>query len=97
MASIHLIRNSAYSDANVLTALSLLNANDLVVLIDDGVYNVSHPSIQQLLANNTSIEVYVIEHHIQARGIVTPYNIEQITMANLVALIDQSTQVITWQ
>ena len=86
MASLHLIRNSAYSDANVLTALSLRNANDLVVLIDDGVYNVSHPSIQQLLANNTGIEVYVIEHHIQARGIATPDNIEQITMANLIAL-----------
>ncbi|REL26984.1 sulfurtransferase complex subunit TusB [Thalassotalea euphylliae] len=97
MASIHLIRNSAYSDANILTALSLLNADDLVVFIDDGVYNVSHPGIQQLLVNNIGIQVYVIEHHIQARGITAPVNIEKITMANLVALTDQSTQVITWQ
>ncbi|TLU66209.1 sulfurtransferase complex subunit TusB [Thalassotalea litorea] len=95
MANLHIVRSSGFTHNKLRQCLQTLMAADQIILIDDGVYNASHPDMMPLL--NTH-KVYALQDHIQARGLTpVPSGIELCQYDDFVALTIGSDKVITWQ
>ncbi|WP_448555197.1 sulfurtransferase complex subunit TusB [Thalassotalea montiporae] len=97
MASLHLIRTSSFSSDSFTNALTVMKSSDRIILLDDGVYNINHPILQNALALVGKENLFVIEHHYLARGLATDDALNFISMAALVALTEAANQIITWQ
>lgn len=92
MSTLHIVRTSAFSDNALQKCIYLLDRNDQLLLLDDGVYNCHHP----LLANiNNSI--FALKIHCTARSTTVNNHISLIDMCEFVALTDNAEKVITWQ
>lgn len=97
MTTLHIVRQSAFNSDDFAQCLQVLRKNDVIVLIDDGCYNLHHPLISTI-ENDTNIQLKVIEKHAIARAIAideTLYSV--IDMNNLVELTLITDRVITWQ
>jgi len=96
MATLHLIRQSAYTTQDFAQCIQILNNNnDAIVFIDDGCYNVTHPLLTQI---NEQIPLYIIDVHLTARALKLPNNrIKTISMTELVSLTFTLDKAITWQ
>ena len=66
MAVLHIVRNSAFNDNKLNLCLSVISSNDIVFLMDDGVYNIAHP---KLLKRLNELTIYVLTEHLNARGL----------------------------
>ena len=95
MATLHIVRQSAYSTSDFAQCLHVVNDNDYIVFSDDGCYNLTHPILNTLIKN---VSVMSIEAHTIARAIVNvgKYN-KVIDMNDLVELTFKADKVITWQ
>ena len=94
MPILHLIRTSAYQHNDLAQCLQIFDPQqDSLVLIDEGVYNVDHP----LLKDVSSEQLYIIDTHWQARGIIGELNAHNITLTEFNQLIFQYDNVVTWQ
>ena len=96
MNKIHLIRTSAFEKNSYASCIDILQESDVIVLLDDGCYNLHHPLCESALGIIGADSLYVIEHHCTARALI-PRNAKTISMSELVELITQSTGTITWQ
>lgn len=103
MAILHLVRTSAFNDQQLALCIEALNKNDGLILLDDGIYNLKHPSL--VSAQQLCNKLFFIDEHAKARGFdmniesntknITP--ISPISMAKLVELIFDFKASITWQ
>lgn len=100
MSTLHLIRQSAFATNDFEQCLSLLSDSDTVVLMDDGCYNLKHPSLLKQLnrqACNANLKLMVIKSHRKARAIELLEGVDEINMAEVISLTFSNQQVITWQ
>ena len=97
MPTLHIVRQSAFNSDDFAQCLQVLRHNDVIVLIDDGCYNVHHPLISTI-DSAANIQLNVIVQHAQARGItINEALYTAIHMNNLVELTLTTSRVITWQ
>ena len=97
MPTLHIVRQSAFNSDDFAQCLQVLRHNDVIVLIDDGCYNVHHPLISTI-DSAANIQLNVIVQHAQARGITINKTLyTAIHMNNLVELTLTTNRVITWQ
>jgi len=102
MTILHLIRSSAFSSNDFEQCIINIEQNDDIVLLDDGCYNLKHPLMAQLLVQQPTIKIYVINNHVQARALNTDKlmsneRFKSITMSELVPLTFSNNSVVTWQ
>lgn len=93
MATLHLLRSSPFEQNQFQTVLNLIQENDGLVLMDDGVYALKHP----LMAQAKTGIIYVIESHAVARNIVTPSHIKRVNSNGVIELTLNHQQSVTWQ
>lgn len=95
MATLHLVRQSAFNSNDFAQCLQTVANGDVITLLDDGCYNLKHPLMSAIAS---SIQVKIIEQHAKARGFdVDEQHFEKITMHKLVELTFTHERVITWQ
>ncbi|KRW53742.1 sulfur relay protein TusB [Aeromonas allosaccharophila] len=89
---LHLILNSPFQSQALAQALSYLQPEDELVLIQDAVIAASAPQWSEQLAD---IPLYVMQEDLQARGLHHRVG-NVLDMAGLVALIAQKGSPRTW-
>ncbi len=63
----HIIHKSAAAHHSALDALPMINSDDVVIFIDDGIYNAIHTDyLEQLVAQTQRI--FALSEHALARG-----------------------------
>jgi len=99
MTTLHIVRQSAFNTNDFAQCTQTIKAQDTLVLIDDGCYNLSHPLKDEI---PKKMVIKVLALHAKARGI-TVMNMAQddllslITMEDLVNLTLSAKNTITWQ
>lgn len=94
MSILHLIRTAAYQHDDLAQCLQLFNEHvDILVLIDDGCYNLTH----SLLATIDNKRIFAINEHCDARAMVISSDQQAISLAQLTNLFFSYDSVITWQ
>jgi tRNA 2-thiouridine synthesizing protein B len=97
MATLHIVRQSAYNTSDFFQCMQVLGNEDVIAFIDDGCYNLQHSLINSI-DSSKNIQFKVITLHANARAIKINEDIfEKITMENLVSLTFENDRVITWQ
>ncbi|MGB1198441.1 MAG: sulfurtransferase complex subunit TusB [Thalassotalea sp.] len=96
MTTLHLIRDNTLINNSVHLALTNIAPDDIVVLIDDGCYNVEQVLMSSIQAVLPITQCYAIKSHLCARALPTD-NITLINYEQLVDLIFIHNNVITWQ
>jgi len=97
MATLHIVRQSAFNTNDFFQCLQVLGDEDVIVFIDDGCYNLQHNLINSI-DSNINIKLKVIEQHANARAITINEEVfTKITMNDLVSLTFENDRVITWQ
>jgi len=97
MATLHIVRQSAFNTNDFSQCLQVLGNEDVIVFIDDGCYNLQHNLINNI-DDNKNIQLKVIEQHANARAIIINEDVfAKTTMTDLVSLTFESDRVITWQ
>lgn len=94
MPILNIVRCSAFTSQQVNNCLATLLESDSILLIDDGGYNLTHPSLLAVVKRN---EVFVINEHAVARALAIPPNIIPISMKEMKDLVFSHHSVITWQ
>jgi len=89
---IHIIRTTAVDRLNQM--VSLLSDGDTVVFIDDSCYALPN-QIETALKKNVAI--FALENHLSARNINQHKDIEVIKMDDLVSLLADNNNSMTWQ
>ncbi|PCI62770.1 MAG: sulfurtransferase complex subunit TusB [Gammaproteobacteria bacterium] len=93
MSILHLVRTSAYQHDDLAQCLQVYSAEDTIVLMDDGCYNLAHPLLKQV----SSKRLLIIIEHCQARAVTFEKNKQAIVLAQLTPLLFSHDSVITWQ
>jgi tRNA 2-thiouridine synthesizing protein B len=97
MTTLHIVRQSAFNTNDFAQCIQVLRKRDVIVLIDDGCYNLHHPLISTI-ENSDGIQLNIIDKHATARAITIDIALcNTISMNNLVKLTLASDRVITWQ
>lgn len=97
MSTLHIIRRSISTHSSIKNSIELLSKGDVVVFIDDGIYNINDLIYQEIYKVISSTNIYVVVEHAQARGISIPDNMSAITIKEILGLSLSTTQSITWQ
>jgi tRNA 2-thiouridine synthesizing protein B len=109
MATLHIVRQSAFNTNDYSQCLQVVGDNDVIVFIDDGCYNLHHHLTNNLIdnlknnltdniENPINIKLNVIAQHANARAIkINEAVFTQLEMADLVSLTFENDRVITWQ
>lgn len=95
MATLHIIRTSAFVDNQLALCCNTMKHEDAIVLLDDGIYNLKHSLVETQRPNT----IYTVASHAKARGIaVNEFDgITLITIEQLVSLTCEFEVSITWQ
>lgn len=88
---LHIISHSLFKFRPAGIDVALLNPQDAVLLLGDGIYSASHPDIQALQG------VYAIEEDRIARGLPKHPHISHIDYAAMVTLTEHHHPVVTWR
>lgn len=96
MPTIHIFRASQ-ATIDYKNSIALLNYDDAVILLDDAVYLINRPIINELIQTVSLNNIYVLEQHALARGIKPNQGITPINLASFPTLMLSFTQSITWQ
>lgn len=94
MATLHLVRTSAYSDNLLALCIDVCQTDDSIIFVDDGCYNLTHSLIHDELIQQ--LNLYFIAAHGKARNMKNA----DLTAIELDALLSMSfshNNVITWQ
>lgn len=91
MTTLHILRSNGFSNNKLQQCLATMQNGDILLLIDDGVFNIADHAIAQL-----STPVFVLEEHYKARGLSTGAE-KMIGYQKMVELTDNARKVITWQ
>jgi tRNA 2-thiouridine synthesizing protein B len=97
MATLHIVRTSAFSSNDLAQCLALTAMDDTLVLLDDACYNVNHALITQAHHEQPELVINIMHTHAQARAVNIIKPIKAIAMKDLIALTFIHEQVITWQ
>ena len=68
MAMLHIIRRSGFTSNALAQCLSMVLADDSILLMDDGCYNVNHPLLLEALTSKPNTAVYFVDVHTSARA-----------------------------
>ena len=95
--NLHIIHKSAHHHASATDALPMINKDDFVMFIDEGIYN----SIENTAIAKAFIEksphCYYLQEHADARGIKkTSTQIKAASMTDFVQFSLQATHNISW-
>lgn len=71
-------------------------AGDAIILIENGVYNVSEYSTSERLSTEDSVPVFAVEADVFARGMKADENIELVDYTGFVQLCTLYDKVVTW-
>ncbi len=99
MTTLHIVRQSAFNTNDFAQCTQTIKAQDTLVFIDDGCYNLSHPLMDEI---PKKVAIKVLALHAKARNL-SVINKEQdawlslITMEDLVNLTLSAKNTITWQ
>jgi len=97
MATLHIVRQSAFVSNDFVQCISSLCRKDTVALIDDGCYNMKHSLIKSI-DSKMDIQLHVLAKHAQARALaINETEFSKMNMKNLVELTFSHDRVITWQ
>ena len=97
MSTLHLVRQSAFTNNDFAQCINVLGEDDAIVLMDDGCYNLKHALLDTLLNSVATTQLSVITSHARARALEIQESVNSIEMPALVALTFTHNQVITWQ
>jgi len=98
MTILHIQRTSAFSKKDFAECIQTVQADDALLFIDDGCYNLNHPLFNSLKSKQPDVKVFHIQDHAQARAInVLASQSTSITMAQMVELTFEYDSTITWQ
>jgi len=97
MTTLHLVRQSAFNSQDLFQCCQVMLPADILVLMDDGCYNLNHTLLSNIENIISAENIKVIQHHAMARGLNVPELIEVISMNELVNLTFETENVITWQ
>ena len=94
---LHIINKSPFSHRSLKTCSQFCRKGDAIVLLEDGVYGISHPDIVQLIREK-EIRVYAITADLAARGLVArlPEQVPSISYAKFVDLCVEFPKTKTW-
>jgi tRNA 2-thiouridine synthesizing protein B len=97
MAMLHIIRSSGFTSNALTQCLSISSAQDSILLMDDGCYNLRHPLLLEAQIKHPDIPVYYISLHASARA-QSPTNdaFTSTTLAEVLPLIFNHDNSITW-
>lgn len=97
MATLHIVRQSAFSTNDFFQCTQVLGNNDSIVFVDDGCYNLQHDLINSI-DSDKHISLLIMSDHAQARAVAIDDQVcTEISMADLVTLTFEKDRVITWQ
>ena len=93
---LHLIFKSSFKTAITQELIDYITTNDVVIFIEDGVYNILNDSLlHKLLAKTKSI--YFLENDVIARGLMSKINEPAlINYLDLVTITEKNSQIISW-
>jgi len=102
MSILHLVRSSAFSHDDLSQCIKNIESEDIIVLLDDGCYNLKHPLMAELITQHPKVDLYIIKEHAKARAIniddaLLNEAFDSITMTDLVSLTFSNNSVVTWQ
>lgn len=89
--TLHLIQKSPFSSSVLKDCLNLINEDDCILLMQDGVYAQQDPALLAL-----SNVTYIIEDDATARGIQSHNHTQCINYQDFVELCAKSDNVISW-
>ncbi|SEL12046.1 tRNA 2-thiouridine synthesizing protein B [Colwellia chukchiensis] len=94
---LHIIRHSGFNSNALTLCLDTALAGDAILLMDDGCYNLTHPSLLAKCGKQTELKVYFVDLHAKARAIHTNQAaVSAIDMSAVITLIFQHENSITW-
>ena len=96
MSTLHIVRSSGFNTNALTQCLSLVSNADSILLMDDGCYNINHPLLIELLGNRPEVSVSIIDNHAEARAQTANKLISTITLADMLELIFNHNNSITW-
>ena len=102
MATLHIVRQSAFNTNDFAQCIEVICDNDVIALVDDGCYNLQHALMnnfsQSKRSENKNIQVNVLTEHAKARAITVDESLfTKISMNDLVSITFSNDRVITWQ
>lgn len=96
MATLHIVRQSAFNTNDFAQCINVLCFGDVIALLDDGCYNLQHTLINNI--QNKNIQISILEEHAQARAVnIDESRFSKISMDDLVSMTFSNDRVITWQ
>lgn len=88
---LHIISQSMFSSNFSAAGVNFVSANDVILLMGDGVYSATHPSLQAYK------NLYAIKEDCCARGLTTVETVRYIDYAEMVLLTEAHNPVMTWR
>ena len=89
--TLHLIQRSPFSNSALQDCLNIIDSQDSILLMEDGVYGLQHKLLQQ-----TQLTTYALQEDITARGLHAKECIKEIDYVEFVNLCSQHKHVISW-
>jgi len=89
--TLHLIQRSPFTNTVLKDCLNIADPQDSILLMEDGVYGLQHPLMQQ-----TQLTAYALQEDISARGLNSKKSIKEIDYCEFVNLCSQHKHVISW-
>ena len=97
MAMLHIIRNSAFNNNSLSQCLAMCMAQDTILLMDDGCYNLQHPLLLDMPTKHSEINVHFLQLHATARAQHTEQGLfTAVSMEDVLQLIFSHDNAITW-
>lgn len=93
--TLHLLRQSPFTNDDMLLCNEILMLNDSVVLMDDGCYTLNHPLLNKL--HKKCENIFIIEQHALARGLSLSNNIQVIDITTFNQFVFEHKNSVTWQ
>ncbi|WP_431356912.1 sulfurtransferase complex subunit TusB [Litoribrevibacter albus] len=92
--NLHLVFSSPYKHSALQDCLKVVQKSDAILLIEDGVFAVSHPEYSDKLNCHPC---YALESDLESRGINTPNSVAVINYDDFVELTLQFDKTISWR
>jgi tRNA 2-thiouridine synthesizing protein B len=97
MTILHLVRRSAFETHDFAQCIANIATGDVIVLIDDGCYNLQHALLSQAQAKLSVDGLCALQEHAKARALVIKQGVKAIDMQALLGLTFSLDTVMTWQ
>ena len=91
--TLHLIQKSPFEHSALKDCLAIIDNNDAILLMQDGVLACQHNLLD---TTNTNYPIYAINDDLRARGLDPSNNIQAIEFTGFVKLCETATRVISW-